>query len=587
MNKKPQNKHRPLSSATATAGCDCQPPRSINGSQALMEALLHEKVSLLFGYPGGQALSIYNALYEYSGRLEHILVRHEQGAVHAAQGYARVSGKTGVVIVTSGPGIANTITGIADAMIDSTPVVVIAGQVSASLLGTDAFQEIDVIGVTQPVTKWAYQVRRAEDLPWAVARAFYIASSGRPGPVVLDITKNAQVETIAYRPATVTHIAGYTPVPDAAPECIAQAAQLINNAERPLALAGQGVILGRAETELLAFLRKAGIPAASTIMGLSALPSDEPLNMGMLGMHGNVAPNLKTNECDVLIAIGMRFDDRVTGDLQSYARQAKIIHFDIDPAEVDKNVKAHVAVLGDVKETLPAVTELLRPAAHDEWLASFAAPLEKETQAVIRPETAPGDGPLKMGEVVHRVAEATGHDAVLVTDVGQNQMMGLRYFKFKQTRSVVTSGGLGTMGFGLPAAIGAKLGAPERTVCLFVGDGGLQMTIQELGTVMQSGVAVKIILLNNDYLGMVRQWQELFFEKRYSATEMKNPDFIGIAAAYGIPGRKISRREDLDRAIREMLDAKGPYLLEAQVVQKGMVYPMVPAGASITDLIMM
>ncbi|MDR3134240.1 MAG: biosynthetic-type acetolactate synthase large subunit [Prevotellaceae bacterium] len=556
------------------------------GSQALMEALLHENVSLVFGYPGGQALSIYNALYEYQNRLEHILVRHEQGAVHAAQGYARVSGKTGVVVVTSGPGIANTITGIADAMIDSTPVVVIAGQVSTSLLGTDAFQEIDVIGVTQPITKWAYQVRNAEDIPWAVARAFYIASSGRPGPVVLDITKNAQTGCLSYRPAAITHIAGYTPVPEMEPEAIAQAAQLINKANRPLALVGQGVVLGKAETELLAFLRKAGIPAASTIMGLSALPSGEPLNMGMLGMHGNVAPNLKTNECDVLIAIGMRFDDRVTGDVNTYARQAKIIHFDIDPAEVDKNIKVTVPILGNVKETLPAVTALLQPATHDEWRAAFALPQEKEMQTVIRPELFPTTGPLKMGEVVHRVSEATGHNAVLVTDVGQNQMMGLRYFKFTQPRSVVTSGGLGTMGFGLPAAIGAKLGAPERTVCLFAGDGGLQMTIQELGTIMQSDIAVKIILLNNNFLGMVRQWQELFFEERYSATVMKNPDFVGIAAAYGIPGRKVSRREELDGAIREMLETKGAYLLEAQVVQKGMVYPMVPAGASITAPIM-
>ena len=556
------------------------------GSQALMESLLHEKVSLVFGYPGGQALSIYNALYEYRDRLEHILVRHEQGAVHAAQGYARVSGKTGVVVVTSGPGIANTITGIADAMIDSTPVVVIAGQVPTSLLGTDAFQEIDVIGITQPVTKWACQVRRAEDIPWAVARAFYIASTGRPGPVVLDITKNAQVEKINYQPATVTHIAGYVPVPDMEPEYIAQAAQLINEAKRPLALVGQGVILGHAEDELLTFLRKADIPFASTIMGLSALPSGEPLNAGMLGMHGNVAPNLKTNECDVLIAIGMRFDDRVTGDLNTYARQAKIIHFDIDPTEVNKNIKATVPVLGDVKETLPAVTKLLQPAAHDEWRATFVHPQENEMQTVIRPELFPATGPLKMGEVVHKVAEATGHRAVLVTDVGQNQMMSLRYFRFTQTRSVVTSGGLGTMGFGLPAAIGAKFGAPERTVCLFVGDGGLQMTIQELGTIMQSDVAVKIILLNNNFLGMVRQWQELFFEERYSATEMKNPDFIGIAAAYGIPGRKVARREDLDDAIREMLATEGSYLLEAQVEQKGMVYPMVPAGASITNILM-
>jgi acetolactate synthase-1/2/3 large subunit len=561
-------------------------PCSINGSKALAEALLHEGVSTVFGYPGGQALAIYDVLYDYRERLNHVLVRHEQGAVHAAQGYARVSGKTGVVVVTSGPGVANTITGIADAMIDSTPVVVLAGQVPATLLGTDAFQEIDVIGITQPISKWAYQVRRAEDIPWAVARAFYIASTGRPGPVVLDITKNAQVDTLNYQPVTITHIAGYDPAPDINPEHIAAAAQLINNAEKPLALVGQGVVLGNAEKELLTFLQKADIPAASTILGLSALPTDEPLNTGMLGMHGNIAPNLKTNECDVLIAIGMRFDDRVTGDLNTYAKQAKIIHFDIDPAEIDKNVKVDIPVLGNAKTTLPAVTKLLKETKHTAWRASFKAPLEKETRVVINKEIYPKTGPLNMGEVVHKVAEATGHKAVLVTDVGQNQMMGVRYFKFKQTRSVVTSGGLGTMGYGLPAAIGAKFGAPDRTVCLFVGDGGLQMTIQELGTILQSNVAVKIILLNNDFLGMVRQWQELFYKERYSETVMKNPDFIKIAAAYNIPGKSVAKREDLDAAIHDMLTTEGAYLLEAKVVQKGMVYPMVPAGASITNILL-
>jgi acetolactate synthase-1/2/3 large subunit len=558
----------------------------MTGSQALLESLLHEGVDTIFGYPGGQAIPIYDALYDCKDRLNHILVRHEQGATHAAQGYARVSGKVGVTLVTSGPGVANTITGIADAMMDSTPIVVIAGQVPSNLLGTDAFQEVDVIGVTLPITKWAYQVRHAEEIPWAVARAFYIASTGRPGPVVLDIAKNAQVGVMDYRPVTIDHIRSYIPVPDMEPERIAEAAQLINEAKQPLALVGQGVILGNAEKELLDFLRKADIPAASTVLGLSALPSDEPLNVGMLGMHGNVAPNLKTNECDVLIAIGMRFDDRVTGDLNSYAKQAKIIHFDVDPAEIDKNVKADVPVLGNAKETLVEVTKQLKENKHTTWREAFEIPWKREVQAVVNKEIYPGTGPLNMGEVVHRVSEATGHDAVLVTDVGQNQMMGVRYFKFKQTRSVVTSGGLGTMGYGLPAAIGAKFGAPDRTVCLFVGDGGLQMTIQELGTIMQSGIDVKIILLNNSFLGMVRQWQELFWQERYSETVMDNPDFVRIAAAYRIPGRVVEAREELDDAIREMLETKGAYLLEARVVQKGMVYPMVPAGSGITNILL-
>ena len=561
-------------------------PRSVTGSQALIESLLHKGVDTIFGYPGGQAIPIYDALYDYKDRLNHILVRHEQGATHAAQGYARVSGKVGVTLVTSGPGIANTITGIADAMMDSTPIVVIAGQVPASLLGTDAFQEVDVIGVTQPITKWAYQVRHANEIAWAVARAFYIASTGRPGPVVLDIAKNAQIGKTEYQPVTINHIRSYIPVPNINPERIAEAAHLINASQKPLALVGQGVVLGNAEKELLDFLRKADIPAASTILGLSALSSDEPLNVGMLGMHGNVAPNLKTNECDVLIAIGMRFDDRVTGDLATYAKQAKIIHLDIDTSEINKNVKVDVPVLGDAKETLAALTGLLKENKHTEWREGFQPHWDEETQAVISKEIHPHAGPLKMGEVVYKVSEATGHKAVLVTDVGQNQMVGVRYFKYTQTRSVVTSGGLGTMGFGLPAAIGAKFGAPNRTVCLFVGDGGLQMTIQELGTIMQSDVDIKIILLNNEYLGMVRQWQELFFNERYSETVMKNPDFIRIAEAYNIPGRSVSKREELDEAIREMLETKGAYLLEAKVVQKGLVYPMVPAGACITNILL-
>ncbi|MDR0768970.1 MAG: biosynthetic-type acetolactate synthase large subunit, partial [Dysgonamonadaceae bacterium] len=532
------------------------------GSEALLEALLHESVDTIFGYPGGQAIPIYDALYDYKGRLNHILVRHEQGAVHAAEGYARVSGKVGVCVVTSGPGVANTITGIADAMMDSTPVVVIAGQVPAALLGTDAFQEVDVIGVTQPITKWAYQVRDAGEIARAVARAFYIASTGRPGPVVLDITRNAQVGITDYQAVTINHIRSYIPVPDMEPKKIAEAAGLINNAEKPLALVGQGVILGKAEKELLEFLHKADIPAASTMLGLSALPSNEPLNMGMTGMHGNIAPNLKINECDVLIAIGMRFDDRVTGDLNTYARQAKIIHLDIDPAEINKNVHADIPVLGDVKETLPAITSLLKKNAHPDWINEFKTHYQKETDAVITNEVHPASGSLRMGEVIDKVSEATGNDAILVTDVGQNQLMAARYFKYRRTRSMVTSGGLGTMGYGLPAAIGAKFGVPDRTVCLFTGDGGLQMTVQELGTIMQSNVDIKIILLNNEYLGMVRQWQELFWQERYSETVMQNPDFVKIAAAYRIPGRTVETREELDRAIREMLETKGAYLLE-------------------------
>ena len=558
----------------------------ITGSEALMRSLIHEGADTIFGYPGGQIMPVFDALYDYRKQLHHVLVRHEQGATHAAQGYARVSGRTGVVIVTSGPGATNTITGIADAMIDSTPIVVVTGQVSSPLLGTDAFQETDVVGITQPITKWAYQIRSAEDVAWAVAQAFYIASTGRPGPVVLDFTRNAQVSKVDFIPQKVTHIRSYLPVPELEPHAIGEAAHIINEAKKPLALVGQGVIIGNAEKELLAFLHKADIPAGSTILGLSALPSDEPLNVGMLGMHGNIAPNLKTNECDVLIAIGMRFDDRVTGDLKTYARQAKIIHFDIDPAEIDKNVKTTVAVLGDTKETLPAVTRLLKENRHTEWRDSFKPLYDKEMEKVIKVELYPAEGHIKMGEVVNKVTEATGNDAIMVTDVGQNQMMGVRYFRYRHTRSVVTSGGLGTMGFGLPAAIGAKFGAPDRTVCLFVGDGGLQMTIQELGTIMQSGAAVKIILLNNSFLGMVRQWQELFFQERYSETPMTNPDFVKIAEAYRIPGKKVTERKELDSAIEEMLKTSSAYLLEVVVEQKGMVYPMIPAGTCVTNILL-
>lgn len=558
----------------------------ITGSEALLRTLIAEGVEYIFGYPGGQAIPLYDCLYDYEDKIKHILVRHEQGATHAAQGYARVSGKVGVALVTSGPGATNTITGIADAMMDSTPMVVIAGQVPSPLLGTDAFQEIDVIGITQPITKWAYQVRKPEEIAWAVSRAFYIASTGRPGPVVIDFAKDAQVGTVEYEYKKVDFIRSYQPVPEISAASVAGAAALINGAKKPFALIGQGVILGNAENEVRELLEKADIPAGSTVLGLSALPSGHPLNKGMLGMHGNVGPNRKTNECDVLIAIGMRFDDRVTGDLKSYAKQAKIIHFDIDLSEIGKNVPVDVPVLGDAKETVAAVTRLVEEARHTEWIESFEPHEREENAKVIEKELAPAEGPLKMGEVVRKVSEAVNDDAVLVTDVGQNQMMGVRYFRYKQTRSVVTSGGLGTMGYGLPAAIGAKVGAPGRTVCFFTGDGGLQMTIQELGTVMQENLAVKIIVLNNNFLGMVRQWQELFFNKRYSATEMKNPDFVGIARAYGIPGKAASTREELDGAIREMMATDGPYLLVANVEESGMVYPMVPAGGAITDILM-
>lgn len=558
----------------------------ITGREALMKSLINEGVDTIFGYPGGQIMPVFDALYDFKDKVNHILVRHEQGATHAAQGYAHTSGKVGVALVTSGPGATNTITGIADAMLDSTPIVVITGQVPSSLLGSDAFQEADVVGISQPISKWAYQIRKAEDIPSAVARAFYIASSGRPGPVVLDITKDAQNGFLEYTYKKETFIRSYQPKPEVKQSEIEVAAQIINEARKPMALVGQGVILGNAEKELLNFLEKSGIPVASTILGLSAIPSTHPLNVGMLGMHGNVGPNLKTNECDVLIAIGMRFDDRVTGDLNTYAKQAKIIHFDIDKSEINKNVLVTARVLGDVKDTLPLITELLNPKTYPDWLDEFKACYKKEYDAVINSELYPVSGQLKMGEVINKVSEATGNKAVLVTDVGQHQMMAVRYFKYLQSRSVVTSGGLGTMGFGLPAAVGAKYGAPDRTVCLFVGDGGIQMTIQEFGTIMQYGIDVKIILLNNHFLGMVRQWQELFFEERYSETVMNNPDFVKIAEAYNIPAKKVSDRAELDNAISEMLTHKGPYLLDVQVETKGMVYPMVPAGSSVTNILL-
>ena len=552
-----------------------------------MRSLEHEGVKTIFGYPGGSIMPVFDALYDHRHTLDHILVRHEQGATHAAQGFARVSGEVGVCLVTSGPGATNTITGIADAMIDSTPIVVIAGQVGTGFLGTDAFQEVDLVGVTQPISKWSYQIRRAEDVAWAVARAFYIARSGRPGPVVLDFAKNAQTDKTEYAPATVDFIRSYQPVPDMDMEAVRQAADLINAAERPLVLVGQGVELGNAQAELRAFIEKAGLPAGRTLLGLSALPSGHPLNKGMLGMHGNLGPNINTNKCDVLIAVGMRFDDRVTGNVDTYAKQARIIHFDIDPAEINKNIKADVAVLGDCKETLPAVTELLQPATHREWLDSFRVYEEVEEEKVIRPELQrPAGRELSMGEVVRAVSEATGNDAILVTDVGQNQMMSARYFKYIRERSIVTSGGLGTMGFGLPAAIGATFGRPDRTVCVFMGDGGLQMNLQELGTVMEQQAPVKMILLNNNYLGNVRQWQAMFFNRRYSFTPMLNPDYRQIAAAYGIPSRRVTERGDLPSAVSEMLAAEGPFLLEVCVEEEGNVMPMTPPGGSVNQMLL-
>lgn len=557
----------------------------ITGAEALMRSLMNEGVDTIFGYPGGSIMPVFDAMYDHRDDFRQVVVRHEQGAAHAAQGYARSSGKVGVCIVTSGPGATNTLTGISDAILDSTPIVVIAGQVASSVLGTNAFQEIDLVGVTQPISKWSYQIRRAEDIAWAVARAFYIAKSGRPGPVVLDFTKNAQTSQVAYEPTVVENIRSYVPYPKPDKNAIKEAAELINRARRPFALVGQGVELGEAHEELKAFLEKADIPAARTLLGLSALPTDFHLNMGMLGMHGNLSCNVNTNQCDVLIAIGMRFSDRVTGNLATYAKQAKIIHLDIDKSEIDKNVKVDIPVIGDCKETLPLITELLEPANHKDWIDSFAEYNTVEHERVIDKALYPKGGALKMGEVARKVSEATGNKAVLVTDVGQNQMLSCRYFKYTLPHSVLTSGGLGTMGYGLPAAIGAKIAVPDRMVCVFMGDGGLQMNIQEFGTIMEQQVPVKMILLNNNYLGNVRQWQELFFNHRYSCTPMMNPDYNMIAAAYGIPSRLVVERAELDNAVREMVETPGAFLLHVAVEEEDNVMPMVPPGASICDMI--
>ncbi|MBR5802721.1 MAG: biosynthetic-type acetolactate synthase large subunit [Bacteroidaceae bacterium] len=560
--------------------------QQITGAEAMMRSLEHQGVKTLFGYPGGSIMPTFDALYGHRDTLNHILVRHEQGATHAAQGFARVSGEVGVCLVTSGPGATNTLTGIADAMIDSTPIVVIAGQTPTSLLGTDAFQEVDLVSITQPITKWSYQIRSAKDIAWAVARAFYLAKSGRPGPVVLDFTKNAQVEMVDYEPATVDFIRSYDPNPDTPQEALEAAAALINKAERPLVLIGQGVELGGAQAELKAFLEKGDLPCGRTLLGLSAIPTDHPLNKGMLGMHGNLAPNVKTNECDVLIAVGMRFDDRVTGNLATYAKQAKVIHLDIDPSEFNKNVKVDVEVLGNCKRTLKQLTELIAETKHTEWIASFDEYEKVEQERVIEPEIHPTTGPLNMGEVVRAVSEATHHEAILVTDVGQNQMMAARYFKYTKERSIVTSGGLGTMGFGLPAGVGATFGRPDRTVCVFMGDGGLQMNIQELGTIMEQQAPVKMILMNNNYLGNVRQWQAMFFGRRYSFTPMMNPDYMQIAKAYGIPARRVTEREELHQAIQEMLTTDGPFLLEACVIEEGNVMPMTPPGGTVDKMLL-
>ena len=555
-----------------------------------MRSLRDEGVTTIFGYPGGAIMPVFDALYDYTRgerkAFDHILVRHEQAAAHAAEGFARVSGGVGVCLVTSGPGATNTLTGVADAMIDSTPIVVIAGQVGTDALGTDAFQEVDLVGLAQPISKWSYQIRRPEDVAWAVSRAFYIARTGRPGPVVLDFPKNAQTGTTAWQPVKVTSVRSYLPYPDIDKQAVAEAAALINNAQRPLALVGHGVELGGAQEELARFLERADIPAARTLLGLSALPSDHPLSMGMLGMHGNYAPNVMEQRCDVLIAIGMRFSDRVTGRLDTYARQAKIIHLDIDASEINKNVRTDVAVVGDCKASLPAITALLNKGDHTTWKDGFRPYFEEENTKVIQPAIHPTAGPLLMGEVINAVAETTGGEAVLVTDVGQNQMFSCRYFKFRRKLSVVTSGGLGTMGFGLPAAVGATFGAPDRTVCLFTGDGGFQMSIQELGTIMEQQAPVKVILMNNNYLGNVRQWQDMFFGGRKSFTRMLNPDYRTICAGYGIAYGVVTERGDLQTAVDRMLATDGPYVLECAVKEEDNVLPMTPPGKNVDEMLL-
>ncbi len=558
----------------------------MKGSEAIMESLIRENADKVFGYPGGAIMITYDALFDYQDKIHHILTRHEQGAIHAAQGYARATGKVGVCFATSGPGATNLITGLADAMIDSTPLVCVTGQVASPLLGTDAFQETDVVGISMPVTKWNVQVKRACDVADAMSKAFYIAASGRPGPVLVDVTKDAQAGLCDFEYTPTTKVRSYVPETLIDKQSLIDAAEIINNAKKPMLLYGQGVILGEAEAELKALVEKSGIPSAWTLLGADALPSDHELNVGMLGMHGNLGPNKKTNQCDVLIAVGMRFDDRVTGDLNTYAKQAKVIHLEIDPAEINKNVKADVAVLGNAKKSLRLLNVLLEEKKHDEWLAEFRQCDDVENNAVVEKTLYPEGDEITMGEAVRIANEVAGQDSILVTDVGQHQMIANRYYKHSTSRTSITSGGMGTMGFGLPAALGAQVGCPEKTVVLAVGDGGLQMTIQELTTLAQENAKVKILLLNNNYLGMVRQWQQLFFDRRYSSTPMFNPDFIKVAEGCHIAAKQVSKREDLQGAIEEMVSYDGAYLLEVKVLTEENVFPMVPSGASVSDVIL-
>ena len=558
--------------------------KNISGAEAVIKSLIKENVDLVFGYPGGAIMPVYDEFFKFQDKIHHVLTRHEQGAVHAAQGYARSSGRVGVAIATSGPGATNLVTGIADAQIDSTPIVCITGQVSAHLLGSDAFQETDIIGISMPVTKWSYQITKASEVPVAIAKAFYIAKSGRPGPVLIDITKNAQFEMFDFNYKKCIGIRSYSPIPKIDNNKILDAAKLINTAKKPLIVWGQGVILGNAEKEFKNFVEKSGIPAAWTILGASALPTSHELNVGMVGMHGNYGPNILTNQCDLLIAIGMRFDDRVTGDTNTYAKQAKIIHLDIDPAEIDKNIKVDIPVIGDCKESLAMLSKNIKTKSYKNWLKTFDDLMKKEFNKVIKNDLSPKKKGLTMGESIIAINKFTKGKAIIVSDVGQHQMVACRYANFIESRSNITSGGLGTMGFALPAAIGAKMGAPKREVVAVIGDGGYQMTIQELGTIFQLQLPVKIVILNNDFLGMVRQWQEMFFDKRYASTEMVNPDFVSIAKAYFLDSEKVENRSDLEPAVKRMVESKKPYVLEICVEKEDNVFPMIPSGAAVSDI---